>query len=129
MVPSIYEPFGLVALEAAASGTPLVVGDTGGLREIVEHGSTGLRFTPGDVAALADAVSALLSDEVLARRMAREARKVLEREYTWPSIATRTVAAYDRAVREERLLHVDLGIRSDRTLRMVVRDGNLLADR
>src|SRR4051794_8082140 len=53
VVPSIYEPFGMVALEAAAAGTPLVVADTGGLREFVEHGITGLRFEPGDVGALA----------------------------------------------------------------------------
>ena len=49
VVPSIYEPFGLVALEAAAVGTPLVVADTGGLREVVEHGVTGLRFAARDV--------------------------------------------------------------------------------
>ena len=45
LVPSIYQPFGLVALESAAVGTPVVVADTGGLREFVEHGATGLRFT------------------------------------------------------------------------------------
>jgi glycogen(starch) synthase len=123
VVPSIYEPFGMVALEAAAAGTPLVVADTGGLREIVEHGITGLRFTPGDPAALADAVTAVLSDEVLARRLSRDARAVLEREYAWPSIADRTVAVYRRAVREERALQAQL---NQPPLRMLVRDGNLL---
>jgi len=79
VVPSIYEPFGMVALEAAAAGTPLVVADTGGLREIVQHGITGLRFAPGSPADLADAVTAVLSDEVLARRLTRDARAVLAR--------------------------------------------------
>ncbi len=129
VVPSIYEPFGLVALEAAAAGTPLVVGNTGGLREFVEHGITGLRFTPDDRAGLADAVTALLSDEVLARRIARAARAVLARDYTWEGIAARTVEVYARAVREERTLQADLGLRVGQPLRLVVRDGNLLADR
>jgi glycogen(starch) synthase len=127
VVPSIYEPFGMVALEAAAAGTPLVVADTGGLREIVEHGITGLRFRPGDPAGLADAVSAVLRDEVLARRLTRDARAVLEREYAWPAIAARTVGVYQRAVREERALQAGLAARAQAPLRMVVRDGNLLA--
>ena len=127
VVPSIYEPFGLVALEAAACGTPLVVADVGGLREFVEHGLTGLRFSPGDPAALASCVSSLLNDEVLARRMVRSARGVLERDYTWASIARRTATIYERAVREERALQADLAARGERPLRVVVRDGNLLS--
>jgi glycogen(starch) synthase len=127
VVPSIYEPFGMVALEAAAAGTPLVVADTGGLREIVAHGITGLRFSPGDPAGLANAVTAVLSDEVLARRLTRDARAVLARDYGWPTIADRTVEAYQRAVREERALQAGLAARAQAPLRMVVRDGNLLA--
>jgi glycogen(starch) synthase len=125
IVPSIYEPFGMVALEAAAAGTPLVVADTGGLREFVRHGVTGLRFTPGDVAGLADAVTLLLRDEVLAHRLARAGRAALA-DYAWPAIAARTVAEYGRAIREERALHDGLR-RTQAPLRMVVRDGNLLA--
>ncbi|HEV2087044.1 MAG TPA: glycosyltransferase family 4 protein [Cryptosporangiaceae bacterium] len=125
VVPSIYEPFGMVALEAAAAGTPTVVADTGGLREIVEHGITGLRFTPGDPAGLADAVTAVLADEVSARRLVRGARAVLDRDYSWPSIAARTVKAYRRAVRDERKLQADLATNAPR--RMTFRDGNLLA--
>jgi glycogen(starch) synthase len=125
LVPSIYEPFGMVALEAAAAGTPLVVADTGGLREFVRHGATGLRFTSGDVAELADAVSLVLRDEVLARRLVRGGSMALA-DYTWPAIAARTVTEYARAVREERALHDDLR-RTQAPLRMVVRDGNLLA--
>lgn len=127
VVPSIYEPFGMVALEAAAAGTPLVVADTGGLREIVEHGITGLRFAPGDPAGLADAVTAVLSDEVLARRLTRDARAVLARDYAWERIAARTVEVYRRAVREERVLQAGLAARAQLPLRMVMRDGNLLA--
>lgn len=126
VVPSIYEPFGLVALEAAAAGTPLVVADVGGLREFVEHGITGLRFTPGDHAGLADTVSALLCDEVLARRMARAARTVVQRDYAWPRIADQVAATYERAGREERSLQADLASTGRAPLRMLLAEGNLL---
>jgi glycogen(starch) synthase len=126
LVPSIYEPFGMVALEAAAAGTPLVVADAGALRELVEPGVTGLRFAAGDVAGLADAVSALLRDEVLARRLAQRARKLVERDYGWPRIAAKTAQTYERAIREERALQAGLFARAERPLRIVVRDGNLL---
>ena len=125
VVPSIYEPFGMIALEAAAAGTPLAVADTGGLREIVTHGITGLRFEAQDPAALADAVTSILSDEVLARRLVRDARAVLAQKYAWTTIAERTVGAYRRAVRDERRLRAELATAAP--LRMTLRDGNLLA--
>jgi len=126
VVPSVYEPFGLVALEAAALGTPLVASDTGGLAEIVVNGETGLTFPALDAAALADAVTAMLRDEVLSRRVVREARDVLARDYAWPAIAATTVRTYERADREEQSLLAGQAARPE--LRMVVRDGNLLRD-
>jgi glycogen synthase len=121
VVPSIYEPFGLVGLETAAAGTPLVAADVGGLRELVEHGRTGLRFAAEDVAGLADAVTAVLSDQVLARRLARAAR-VAVAERGWDRVAEKTALVYERAGREERALQA-----AGRSLpRLVVRDGNLL---
>ena len=126
VVPSIYEPFGLVALEAAAVGTPLVVADTGGLREFVEHGVTGLRFTARDVRALTDAVSAVLEDEVLARRLVRDARAVVARDYAWAHVAARTVDVYQRAQREEQVMLLGQVGRGQRPV-LVVGDGNLLA--
>ena len=130
VVPSVYEPFGLVALEAAALGTPLVVADTGGLTEIVEHGETGLVFPALDAAALADAVSEVLRDEVLARRVVRASREVVERDYSWPTIAASTVTVYERAVREERALLAELASRpvARPQLRVVPRGSNLLRD-
>jgi glycogen(starch) synthase len=97
VVPSIYEPFGMVALEAAAVGTPVAVADTGGLAEIVEHGVTGVKFGAQDPAALADAVSALLGDREHARTMARRARRRVREDFNWPAIAARTAAVYDAA--------------------------------
>ena len=130
VVPSIYEPFGLVALEAAAVGTPVAVADTGGLREFVEHGTTGLRFTADDVPGLADAVTRLLRDEVLSRRLVHQAREVLARDYTWPAVAIQTVHTYATAITEERTLQATQAGRAGGrgALRVVVRDGNLLTD-
>ncbi len=97
VVPSIYEPFGMVALEAAAVGTPVAVADTGGLAEIVEHGVTGVKFGAQDPTALADAVSALLGDREHARTMARRARRRVREDFNWPAIGARTAAVYDAA--------------------------------
>ncbi len=126
VVPSVYEPFGLVALETAAIGTPLVVARTGGLAEVVRDGESGLVVPPLDAASLADAVSALLRDEVLARRVARTAREVVAREHDWAGLAGRTVEVYRRAVSEERVLLA--GSRPSPLLRVVVPEGNLLRD-
>ena len=97
VVPSVYEPFGLVALEAAAAGTPAVVSDVGGLREIVPHRRTGLRVAPGDPAALAEAVDELVRDEVLGRRLVNQARAALEQDHAWSAVAERTAEVYRRA--------------------------------
>ncbi len=94
VLPSRYEPFGIVALEAAASGIPLVTSTAGGLGEAVHDGETGLTFPPADVPALADAVLAVLDDPEAAALRARRARAVLTEEFTWPVIAERTAAVY-----------------------------------
>jgi glycogen(starch) synthase len=97
VVPSIYEPFGMVALEAAAAGTPVAVADTGGLAEIVEHGVTGVKFPSQDPSALAASVSAVLGDREYARVLARRARRRVREEFAWPQIAAQTVAVYEAA--------------------------------
>lgn len=98
VVPSLYEPFGLVALEGAALGAPLVVARTGGLSEFVEDGVSGRTFTPGDVADLAAAVSAAIEDADGSRRMARHARTRLQEAYGWSLIAGKTDEAYAQAL-------------------------------
>ncbi len=101
VVPSLYEPFGMVALETMASGTPCIAADTGGLRELVVHDATGLRFKPGDPASLATMVLRILTDARLAHRLVLDARRMLDEEFSWRSIARRTVNVYDRAIAEE----------------------------
>jgi glycogen(starch) synthase len=94
VVPSIYEPFGLVALEAMASGCPCIVADTGGLREIVpEDERVGLRFNGGDAEHLAVMVERLLTDDVLRERLVAEASEhVLS--FDWADVARQTAALY-----------------------------------
>jgi glycogen(starch) synthase len=125
VVPSVYEPFGLVALEAAAAGTPAVVADVGGLREFVLHGVTGLRFPAGDPARLADAVEELLRDEMLGRRLVQQARAALGRDHTWAGVAERTVEVYRRAVEEDRAPLLGRSVRP--APRPVRQDCNLLS--
>ena len=69
VVPSIYEPFGLVALEAMASSCPCIVADTGGLREVVPHDEVGLRFRARDPQSLAEMTVRVLEDAELCRRL------------------------------------------------------------
>ncbi|PWR11242.1 glycosyltransferase family 1 protein [Micromonospora sicca] len=97
-VPSIYEPFGMVALEGAAAGAPLAVARTGGLAEIVEPGVTGMTFAPQDPDGLTEAVHALLSDRERARALARRARTMVHEQYGWSAIAARTAATYAAAI-------------------------------
>ena len=98
IVPSLYEPFGLVTLEAMASGTPVLVADTGGLREIVEDGVSGLRFPPGDARALARSAARILREAGLSERLSREARSALAARGSWSVAAARTADAYRAAM-------------------------------
>lgn len=103
VAPSIYEPFGLVAIEAMACGTPVVVGDTGGLREIVAGGH-GLRFTPQDAEQLAGELARVLTDTDLAARLVARGRRRIASRYLWSRVAEATVEVYERAIRQEREL-------------------------
>jgi glycogen(starch) synthase len=94
VVPSLYEPFGFVALEAMAAGTPLVASRTGGLAEIVEDGRTGWLVEPGDARELARAVAAVLERPSEGRRMAEAARTEIGKRYAWSAIADATDAVY-----------------------------------
>ena len=95
IVPSIYEPFGLVALEAMASGCLCVVADTGGLREVVPvEGTVGLRFPSRDATALRGVLERVLTDDASRRQLVAEAREHVLR-FDWGEVARRTNAVYE----------------------------------
>ncbi|HEX6967269.1 MAG TPA: glycosyltransferase family 4 protein [Micromonosporaceae bacterium] len=128
-VPSIYEPFGMVALEGAAAGAPLAVAATGGLAEIVEPGVTGTTFPPNDPRALADAVHTVLSDTEYARRLARRARTMAHDRYSWAAIARRTAAVYGNAIAQAPAFNAEQAAARLAAGRpaLVIPEGNLLA--
>jgi glycogen synthase len=98
VVPSIYEPFGLVALEAMASGCPCLVADTGGLREVVPNEDVGLRFRSRDPNSLARMAERLLADERLRGRLVAEASEhVLS--FDWADVARQVDAVYEELPR------------------------------
>ncbi len=102
VLPSHYEPFGIVALEAAAAGTPLVTSNIGGLGEAVINGHTGVSCPPRDVRALASAIRSVLDDPDAAQRRARAARERLTSDFDWHTVAEETAQVYLAAKRGER---------------------------
>jgi glycogen synthase len=110
--PSVYEPFGIINLEAMACETPVVASAVGGIPEVVEQGSTGL-LVPLDVAGpteveprnpeqfsidLATAVNSLLADPALRTKMARTARARVEQQFSWKSVARQTLDFYAHVI-------------------------------
>ena len=85
------EGWGNVFIEAAACARPVVVGDSGGAREALVDGETGILVDGADAGAVADAVATLLADQALARRMGEAGRLRVEAAHTWPAIADRLV--------------------------------------
>lgn len=95
--PSVYEPFGLINLEAMACETPVVASGVGGILEVVEDGKTGLLVEPGRPDALAAAIRTLLADPARGRAMGRAGRQRVEAHFSWTSVAARTREVYQEA--------------------------------
>jgi len=98
VIPSLYEPFGVVALEALAAGAPLVVARTGGLAELIVDTNAGLTFEPGNPEDLARIVEIVLRDSELAQELTKNARSLIERKYAWNAVATSVVHVYETAI-------------------------------
>ncbi|MBD0281243.1 MAG: glycosyltransferase family 4 protein [Thermoleophilaceae bacterium] len=92
---AIVELLGLAALEAMASGTPVVCSRIGGLPEIIEDGVTGLLADPGDLGGLREALDRVLRDRALADRLGRSARERALERFTWDACASRCLGAYE----------------------------------
>jgi glycosyltransferase involved in cell wall biosynthesis len=100
VVPSLYEPFGIVALEGMASGKPTVVADAGGLPEVVEHTRSGITTYSGNKDSLSWGILEALKNKDYARLLGTNARKRVEEVFNWDVIATATGKVYDRIQKE-----------------------------
>jgi glycogen(starch) synthase len=98
--PSLYEPFGIVALEAMAARAPVVVSLVGGLQEVVKHGETGITVYPDNPESLAWGINHTLARPDWAAQRAAHAHKLVLEEYNWTRIAQRTAKVYQRVVAE-----------------------------
>jgi len=96
--PSLYEPLGIVNLEAMACGTAVVGSRVGGIPEVVEDGVTGLLVTPDDPAALAMALNTVLTNASLATSMGQGGRDRAVSEFGWRTVAEQTAALYSELV-------------------------------
>jgi starch synthase len=92
--PSLYEPLGIVNLEAMACGAAVVASRVGGIPEVVAEGETGLLVPPGDPADLADAIASLIADPARAGLMGQRGRARVAAEFSWGAIAAQTAALY-----------------------------------
>jgi glycogen synthase len=101
--PSLYEPFGIVALEAMAARCPVVVAETGGLAEVVTLHETGLMIHPDDPSSLAWGIIHALQHPDWSRARAENAYRVASEQYNWNAIAGATVGVYERAYAEWQL--------------------------
>jgi D-inositol-3-phosphate glycosyltransferase len=100
VMPSHYESFGMVALEAMACGTPVIASEVGGLAYLVQDGKTGFTIPDDDPDALCEKLTALLGDACLREKMGLQAAEYA-REYDWEKITKQIVKLYERVVREK----------------------------
>lgn len=96
--PSLYEPFGIVALEAMAARCPVIVSDVGGLGEVVDDGYTGIKVPPNNADALAQAILAALRDRAFAAKCAAQAYQVVSQEFSWARVARMTRELYQEII-------------------------------
>ena len=97
--PSLYEPLGIVNLEAMACGTAVVASAVGGIPEVVSDGETGLLVPPDDPGALAAALNALLGDPARADALGRAGRERAVTEFGWQAVAAQTAGLYAELAR------------------------------
>ncbi|HEX8990736.1 MAG TPA: glycosyltransferase [Anaerolineales bacterium] len=97
VMPSHYESFGMVALEAMACGTPVIASDVGGLGFLVQDGETGFTIPDGEPDTICEKLALLLGDPTLRHRMGRRAAEVAL-SYAWPKIARQIVAVYEEVM-------------------------------
>ena len=99
VVPSIYEPFGIVALEGMATGVPVVASRVGGLTEVIDHDRTGLFVYPRSPESIAWGIVKILSDPGHAKWITENAKEELHKSYSWEAVAMKTAEVYKKVVK------------------------------
>ncbi len=97
VIPSLYEPFGIVALESLAANAPTIVARTGGLAEIMEDTEASLMFDPGNAKELATRIERVLMNPHVSQNMQSQGAEILHSRFSWDAIARSTVSAYETA--------------------------------
>jgi glycogen(starch) synthase len=97
VIPSLYEPFGIVALESLAANAPTIVARTGGLAEIMEGTEASLMFDPGNAKELATRIERVLMNSHISQNMQAQGAEILHARFSWDAIARSTVSAYETA--------------------------------
>jgi len=98
VIPSVYEPFGIVALEGMATGVPVVASQVGGLAEVIEHDRTGIFVYPRNPSSIAWGVDQILSNPSHSDWLTQNAKERLHKTYSWEAVAMKTVEVYEKAV-------------------------------
>jgi len=99
--PSIYEPFGIINLEAMACKTPVVASKVGGIKEVVVEGETGFFVEPAEPKQLSEKINKLLQDKALAKTFGENGRKRVEEYFDWKIIAKQTKEMYEELLKEK----------------------------
>jgi glycosyltransferase involved in cell wall biosynthesis len=101
IVPSVYEPFGIVALEGMAAGVPVVASQVGGLAEVVEHDKTGVWVYPRSPDSIAWGVGRVLSDQGYRDWLVKNAREAVRSRFSWEAVGRQTMEVYKRVLGEK----------------------------
>lgn len=108
--PSLYEPFGIVALEGMVANVPVVVSDTGGLSGIVEHGVDGMKSYTGNANSLADSILEILHNPEKAEKMKENALKKVHSIYNWKVITDKTIEVYENIINESKKANWNISV-------------------
>ncbi len=100
--PSLYEPFGIVALESMAANVPVIVSDVGGLSELVEHDQTGVKVPSHDIKALASSIIHMLQHHAWRDALAHAAYEKVKSDYRWDHIAHKTLEVYSDVTEKQK---------------------------
>ncbi len=98
--PSLYEPFGIVALEAMATKTAVVLSDVGGFSEIIKNEKNGLKVAPNNSLLLAEDINKLFNNKKLSKRIAKQGYEMVKNNYDWEVIAQKTLRIYENVLKE-----------------------------